>query len=72
MTEQLNATGKGKGLRGFEMLKIVHLEPTEFSVDDDLMTASCKVCHFSSGPCPLQSVAVCGIFSCIIGLDVLE
>ena len=41
--EQLNATGKGKGLRGFEMLRAVHLEPTEFSVENDLMTPSFKV-----------------------------
>ena len=41
--EEVNATGKSKGLRGFEMLRAVHLESTEFAVENDLMTPSFKV-----------------------------
>lgn len=43
MLEELTKTGKEAGLKGFEMVKAVHLEPEPFSVENDLMTPSMKV-----------------------------
>jgi long-chain acyl-CoA synthetase len=41
--EELTKVGKGKKLKGFELLKAVYLEPHEFSVDNDTMTPSMKL-----------------------------
>uniref|UniRef100_A0ACD5V6B3 Uncharacterized protein n=1 Tax=Avena sativa TaxID=4498 RepID=A0ACD5V6B3_AVESA len=41
--DELNKTGKKLGLRGFEMLKTIHLEPVPFSIDKDLITPTFKL-----------------------------
>lgn len=41
--DELNETGKKLGLRGFEMLRAVHLEPVPFSIDKDLITPTFKL-----------------------------
>lgn len=43
MLEELTKTGKEAKLKGFEMVKAVHLDAEPFSVENDLMTPSMKV-----------------------------
>lgn len=43
MVEELTKTGKEARLKGFEMVKAVHLDAEPFSVENDLMTPSMKV-----------------------------
>jgi long-chain acyl-CoA synthetase len=40
--EQLAAAGKGDRLKGFEMIKAVHLDSEHFSVENDLLTPTFK------------------------------
>ncbi|XP_057837446.2 probable CoA ligase CCL6 isoform X2 [Cryptomeria japonica] len=41
--DELNATGKKHKLKGFELLRQVHLEPNPFSVERDLITPTFKM-----------------------------
>ncbi|KAL6522625.1 eukaryotic long-chain fatty acid CoA synthetase (LC-FACS) [Orobanche minor] len=41
--DELNATAKKHNLRGFEMLRAVHLEPIPFDIDRDLITPTFKL-----------------------------
>lgn len=41
--QQLAAAGKSSKLKGFEAIKAVHLEPEQFSVENDLMTPTFKL-----------------------------
>lgn len=41
--KRLEATGREDGLKGFEIVKRVHLFADGFSVDNDLMTPSFKL-----------------------------
>ncbi|KAL2477203.1 Long chain acyl-CoA synthetase 2 [Forsythia ovata] len=41
--DELNGTAKRYNLRGFEMLKAVHLEPIPFDIDRDLITPTFKL-----------------------------
>ncbi|KAI4318619.1 hypothetical protein MLD38_032298 [Melastoma candidum] len=41
--EELNRTGQANQLRGFEMLKGVHLEPNPFDIERDLITPTYKL-----------------------------
>ena len=41
--QQMTKLGRADKLQGFEMVKAVHVEPTEFSVENNLMTPTFKV-----------------------------
>jgi long-chain acyl-CoA synthetase len=41
--KQLEAEGRSAGLKGFEIVKKVHLHPELFSTDNDLLTPSFKL-----------------------------
>ncbi|KAJ8645698.1 hypothetical protein MRB53_007446 [Persea americana] len=41
--DELNKTGQRHELRGFEMLKAIHLEPNPFDIDRDLITPTFKL-----------------------------
>lgn len=41
--EDMLAAGKANQLRGFEFIKKIHLTPTAFSVDNDLLTPTFKL-----------------------------
>ncbi|KAI7979814.1 Long chain acyl-CoA synthetase 2 [Camellia lanceoleosa] len=41
--DELNSTGQKHKLRGFEVLKAVHLEPNHFDIDRDLITPTFKL-----------------------------
>ena len=41
--EELEATGREAKLRGFEMIKKVHVTPEAFTVENDLMTPTFKL-----------------------------
>ena len=43
VVSELVAAGKGDKLKGFEMVKAVHLESEAFSVDNDTLTPSFKL-----------------------------
>ncbi|KAK1324112.1 Long chain acyl-CoA synthetase 2 [Acorus calamus] len=43
MLEELNNTGRKHELRGFEMLKAIHLEPIPFDMERDLITPTFKL-----------------------------
>ncbi|KAK1358749.1 Long-chain-fatty-acid--CoA ligase [Heracleum sosnowskyi] len=43
MLEELNNLGRKEKLRGFEMLRAVHLEPTPFTIEQDLITPTFKL-----------------------------
>jgi long-chain acyl-CoA synthetase len=41
--ESLTKTGREQKLKGFEIIKAVHLEPKEWTTDEDLITTSLKL-----------------------------
>lgn len=41
--QELSQTGKAAKLKGFEMIKAIHLESEPFSVENDLLTATLKI-----------------------------
>ncbi|KAI3946070.1 hypothetical protein MKX01_024826 [Papaver californicum] len=41
--DELNSTGQAHKLRGFEMLKTIHLEPNPFDIERDLVTPTFKL-----------------------------
>ncbi|XP_074285832.1 putative CoA ligase CCL6 [Silene latifolia] len=43
LMEELNKTGKEHNIRGFEMLRVVHLEPNPFDFERDLITPTFKL-----------------------------
>ena len=43
MLEELSKVGKADGLKGFEMIKAVHVEPELFDVEKDLLTPTFKL-----------------------------
>ena len=43
MLAELQATGKAEKLKGFELVRAVHLEPHPFAVEDDLLTPTFKL-----------------------------
>eukprot|EP01126_Amoeba_proteus_P025837 TRINITY_DN2567_c0_g2_i2.p1 TRINITY_DN2567_c0_g2~~TRINITY_DN2567_c0_g2_i2.p1 ORF type:complete len:137 (-),score=24.57 TRINITY_DN2567_c0_g2_i2:77-487(-) len=41
--EDMNTVGKANKLRGFELLKAIHLEPRPFTIENDLLTPTFKI-----------------------------
>ncbi|KAH1143210.1 hypothetical protein GYH30_033756 [Glycine max] len=41
--DELNSTGQKHQLRGFELLKVIHLEPNPFDIERDLITQTFKL-----------------------------
>ncbi len=62
MVEELGKAGKARGLRGFERIKCVHLDPEEWTVDngrlDVLLIRCCAFCSQYNSVTALQGLSL--------------
>ncbi len=61
MVEELGKAGKARGLRGFERIKCVHLEPEEWTVDNGGITFMLICCCAFQTPNSIQLNALQGL-----------